>query len=63
MRLSLVLDTDNAAFDGDNLGPEVSRILIEYANAIKEESAHAFLIRASLKDTNGNTVGNALWVE
>jgi hypothetical protein len=63
MRLSLVLDTDNAAFDGDNLGPEVSRILIKYANAIKEESARAFLIRASLKDTNGNTVGNVLWIE
>ena len=62
MRLSLVLDTDNAAFDGCSLGPEVSRIFIKYANAIKEESEHAFLIRASLKDSNGNTVGNALWV-
>ena len=64
MRLNLVLDTDNAAFDGDNLGPEVSRVLIKYANTIKTVSDPdtSIDLETRLKDTNGNKVGYVKWI-
>ena len=64
MRLNLVLDTDNAAFDGDALGPEVSRILIKYANAIKTVSDPdtSIDLETMLRDTNGNKVGYVKWI-
>tara|TARA_B100000965_G_scaffold246133_1_gene206590 strand:+ start:739 stop:936 length:198 start_codon:yes stop_codon:yes gene_type:complete len=65
MRLNLVLDTDNAAFDGDQLGPEVSRILIKYANSIKEvvDPDTSIDLETRLRDINGNDVGYIKWIE
>lgn len=57
MRLNLVLDTDNAAFEGDQLGPEVSRIFEDLA---KEFSYYPIRDR-KLRDINGNTVGSIKW--
>ena len=64
MRLNLVLDTDNAAFDGDSLGPEVSRILIKYANAIKyvSDPDTSIDLETRLRDENGNKVGYVKWI-
>ena len=65
MRLNLVLDTDNAAFDEDQLGPEVSRILIKYANSIKEvvDPDTSIDLETRLRDINGNDVGYIKWIE
>jgi len=57
MRLNLVLDTDNAAFEGDQLGHEVSRIFEDLA---KEFSYYPIRDR-TLRDINGNTVGSVKW--
>ena len=64
MRLSLVLDTANAAFDGEDLGPEVSRILIKYANAIKtvKDPDTSIDLETRLRDINGNKVGYVKWI-
>ena len=65
MRLNLVLDTDNAAFDEDQLGPEVSRILNKYANSIKDvcEFKNEIALEQRLRDINGNDVGHIKWIE
>ena len=65
MRLNLVLDTDNAAFDEDQLGPEVSRILIKYANSIKEvvDPDTSIDLETRLRDINGKDVGYIKWIE
>ena len=65
MRLNLVLDTDNAAFDEDQFGPEVSRILNKYANSIKDVCAfkNEISLEKRLKDINGNDVGYIKWIE
>tara|TARA_X000001382_G_scaffold22330_1_gene13626 strand:+ start:493 stop:669 length:177 start_codon:yes stop_codon:yes gene_type:complete len=57
MRLNLVLDTDNAAFEGDQLGPEVSRIFEDLA----KEFSYCTLLDRKLRDINGNTVGSIKW--
>ena len=57
MRLNLVLDTDNAAFEGEQLGPEVSRI---FEDLTKEFSYYPIRDR-KLRDINGNTVGSIKW--
>ena len=59
MRLNLVLDTDNAAFEGDQLGPEVSRILEEYAKKLVYSPTKNRILR----DINGNQVGGANWTD
>ena len=60
MRLNLVLDTDNAAFEGDQLGPEVSRILEDLAKEFSHYP-HTHLQDRKLIDINGNTVGSIKW--
>ena len=59
-KLTLVLSTDNAAFEGENLGPEIARILKSYANAIKEvkEPESQWELESKLRDINGNAVGS-----
>ena len=59
-KLTLILSTDNAAFEGDNLGPEISRILKAYAHAIQEVSDPSTQseLESRLKDINGNVVGS-----
>tara|TARA_Y100000401_G_C8148051_1_gene138185 strand:+ start:116 stop:304 length:189 start_codon:yes stop_codon:yes gene_type:complete len=56
-QLNIVLSTDNAAFEGENLGPEIARILKSYANSIQEVEDPEELERR-LRDSNGNTVGS-----
>lgn len=48
------LRTENAAFEGDNLRPELARILRVLAERI-ENGADVYM----LQDVNGNTVGSA----
>ena len=52
MKVSITINTDNAAFDGPELEGEVARILRMAANKIID-GERSF----NLKDINGNTVG------
>ena len=54
MRVLIVIDTDNAAFEGDNLGPELANILRGLVSAY-EDGAPPEPVK--LRDSNGNTVG------
>lgn len=56
--LSIHIELDNAAFEGDNCGPEVACILRELADKIENTSrcdleGHSYVPR----DANGNCVG------
>lgn len=54
----LKLKTANAAFEGDNAGPEIARILRDLAASVL---AADLSVDAGwkLRDINGNTVGEA----
>lgn len=59
---SLNIDMNNAAFDGDDIGPELARILRKLADKVdvdRESLADlAGLMSASVHDVNGNNVGD-----
>ena len=52
LKLSIVINTENAAFQDDNLYLEIERIL---QSAIKKIEFQSFPI--TLQDVNGNTCG------
>ena len=57
--LKIVIRMDNAAFE-DNEGPEVARILRDYAAHIDDGCRFdAYDAEKTLRDLNGNTVGEA----
>jgi len=57
--LNISINTDNAAFEDENLGSEISRILKSYANAIESviDPDTSWELETRLRDINGNTVG------
>ena len=57
--LNISINTDNAAFEDENLGLEISRILKSYANAIESviDPDTSWELETRLRDINGNTVG------
>ena len=57
--LNISINTDNAAFESENLGSEISRILKSYANAIESviDPDTSCELETILRDINGNTVG------
>ena len=59
---SLNIDMDNAAFDGDNIGPELARILRKLASKVEVDRASlselAELMSSVVHDVNGNNVGD-----
>ena len=57
--LNISINTDNAAFESENLGSEISRILKSYANAIESviDPDTSWELETKLRDINGNTVG------
>ena len=57
--LKISINTDNAAFESENLGSEISRILKSYANAIESviDPDTSWELETKLRDINGNTVG------
>ena len=64
MELQIKLSTDNAAFS-PNIGLEISRILSNYANSIKDvldDGSNNLELETTLKDLNGNKVGNVVYV-
>ena len=64
MELQIKLSTDNAAFS-PNVGLEVSRILSNYANSIKDvldNVSNTWELETTLRDLNGNKVGNVVYV-
>jgi len=51
-------ETDNAAFEGADLGPEIARILRRAADEAERSEAHlAGGLSYPVRDVNGNTVG------
>ncbi len=60
--LTIKIQTDpvNDAFTCGNMGNELSRILIKYANSIKEVGeSDLFMLDSKLYDANGAAVGRA----
>ena len=60
--LTIKIQTDpvNDAFSNGNMGSELSRILIKYANSIKEVGeSNLFMLDSKLYDYNGAPVGRA----
>ena len=57
--LNISINTDNTAFESENLGSEISRILKSYANAIESviDPDTSWELETKLRDINGNTVG------
>ncbi len=51
---TLTISTDNAAFE-DGAGPELARILAEFADDLPDVLPHER--DGKLRDANGNTVG------
>tara|TARA_A100001035_G_C27680679_1_gene452920 strand:- start:248 stop:451 length:204 start_codon:yes stop_codon:yes gene_type:complete len=60
LTIKIQTDPTNDAFTNGNMGNELSRILIKYANSIKEVGeSDLFLLSTKLYDLNGNSVGQA----
>ena len=59
MNLKIKINTDNDAFADDNLGPEISRILKNYANNIESiiDPETSWKLKTILRDINGAKVG------
>ena len=57
--INISINTDNSAFESENLGSEISRILKSYANAIESviDPDTSWELETRLRDINGNTVG------
>ncbi len=53
----LTVKMDNAAFEGDNAGNELARILRELADCVEEQTAAGIRGREGVCDINGNMVG------
>lgn len=65
MRLKIDIDMVNLAFEGEDCGPEVARILRALADRCEDWSYSRFVNEAMVKlyDFNGNNVGKAEIVE
>ncbi len=57
--IKIILKTDSAAFDDENYGPEVARILKDLADDFEVSSAEDQQ-DINLHDINGNKVGEAI---
>lgn len=58
MRYVLEINVDNAAFEQNNLGPEVARILRGISNHVENTAwVNAPKDMGALRDANGNRVG------
>lgn len=60
MKLKIEIDCGNAAFEGNNCGSEVARILTKFANRIEGTEDYLMIStgdKMKLFDVNGNAVG------
>lgn len=57
MKVTLTIETDNYAFEGESLRPELTRILTEQANKVRFYPFDGLAEPFPIKDINGNTVG------
>lgn len=59
MKLTLTIDTENAAFDDEDCGPELARILRALADDFNEPTERYKLhgYAATVMDANGNRCG------
>lgn len=59
-KFAIVIGLGNAAFEGDNLTYEVTRLLRDAASRIEQGFCPFHTGGMILKDINGNTVGHAV---
>ena len=57
MKFKVVIDVENAAFEDENMGTELARILREVADTVDGTSGETESIEGTLRDVNGNKVG------
>ena len=57
--ITITINTENAAFEGENYGPEVARILRELANILTADLLPNYA-PLPLYDSNGNRVGKVI---
>lgn len=57
MKFKVVIDVENAAFEDENMGTELARILREVADTVDGTSGETESIWGTLRDVNGNKVG------
>ena len=60
MEANLKLKLDNSAFEGEDLGPELARVLRNLAERIEEQNRYYLTgngSRMSCRDVNGNHIG------
>ena len=60
MTLTITIEMDNAAFEGDQNTPEVCRILRDYCAKIGRGGELMEGDSENMRDINGNTVGEAI---
>lgn len=60
---TLSITTDGAAFEGDDLAPEIARILARLADEVAVGPETAGWNTGNLFDVNGNNVGRWGWSE
>lgn len=51
--IAITIETGNAAFAGDNRGPEIARILRRLADEVGGKGGY----EGTLRDCNGNVIG------
>jgi hypothetical protein len=56
-KFTLTISTDNAAFEADDLGIEIARILRGVADSTERGIDPKRFFTLPLRDVNGNTVG------
>lgn len=56
--ITITINTDNAAFEGESWGLEVARILRDLAAYLPDSEAEVGPGAGTLRDHNGNTVGS-----
>jgi hypothetical protein len=62
MTIKIRIETDNAAFEGDNIGCEIARILRRVAEIVDGEARKSLSeYSLSLLDVNGNAAGFAVF--
>ena len=63
MKFKVVIDVENAAFEDENMGTELARILREVADTVDGTSGETESIWGTLRDVNGNKVGQYRFVK
>ena len=62
-KFTVTINTDNAAFEGGDLGIEIARILREIADKAEQGIMTTRFVTVPVRDINGNTVGKYVYTK